>query len=41
MTSSTREIVPITLLDNVAVGNGQPGPVFKRLLALYQELKPS
>ena len=41
MTSSTREIVPITLLDHVAVGCGQPGPVFKHLLALYQELKPS
>lgn len=39
LTSSTREIVPITLLDGQPVGNGQPGPVTRRLLALYQELK--
>ncbi len=39
LTSSTREIVPITLLDGKPVGNGKPGPVTQRLLALYQELK--
>ncbi|MDE2260256.1 MAG: D-amino acid aminotransferase [Betaproteobacteria bacterium] len=39
MTSSTREIVPITLLDDQPVGNGLPGPLSKKLLSLYQELK--
>ncbi len=39
MTSSTREVVPVTTLDGQPVGNGRPGPVGKRLLALYQEQK--
>ncbi len=39
MTSSTREIVPITRLDGVPVGKGRPGPVTMRLLNLYQEYK--
>ena len=39
MTSSTREIVPITTLDGIPVGNGLPGPVSKKLLSLYQEQK--
>lgn len=39
LTSSTREIVPITALDGHPVGNGQPGPLTRQLLALYQELK--
>jgi D-alanine transaminase len=41
MTSSTREIVPITTLDGQPVGNGLPGPVGKKLLSLYQERKHS
>ncbi len=39
MTSSTREIVPITTLDGQPVGNGLPGPVSQKLLSLYQEQK--
>ena len=39
LTSSTREIVPITCLDGQPVGNGRPGPVTMRLLELYQEYK--
>ncbi|MHB8354539.1 MAG: D-amino acid aminotransferase [Burkholderiales bacterium] len=39
MTSSTREIVPITTLDGQPVGNGRPGPVSQKLLSLYQEQK--
>ena len=39
MTSSTREIVPITMLDGQPVGNGRPGPVSQKLLSLYQEQK--
>lgn len=39
MTSSTREILPITRLDDVAVGNGRPGPLAARMDALYQAFK--
>lgn len=39
LTSSTREVLPITVLDGVAVGSGQPGPLFKRMDALYQNYK--
>jgi len=41
MTSSTREIVPITMLDGQPIGNGRPGPVSQQLLSLYQEQKHS
>ena len=36
LTSATREILPITRVDGVAVGNGQPGPVYQRLIEAYQ-----
>jgi len=39
LTSSTREVLPITVLDGHRVGNGQPGPLFKRMDALYQQYK--
>ena len=39
LTSSTREVLPITVLDGMAVGSGQPGPLFKRMDALYQNHK--
>jgi len=39
LTSSTKEIMPITLLDNKPVGDGKPGEFFSRLHALYQEYK--
>lgn len=39
LTSSTKEILPVTQLDNVSVANGQPGPLFKSMLALYQDYK--
>ncbi len=39
LTSSTREVLPITLLDGQAVGNGAPGPLFQRMDALYQQHK--
>ena len=39
LTSSTREVLPITVLDGQPVGNGQPGPLFKRMDALYQSYK--
>ncbi|WP_292996025.1 D-amino acid aminotransferase [Nitrosomonas sp.] len=39
LTSSTKEIMPITLLDNNSVGNGKPGAMFTRLHVLYQQYK--
>jgi D-alanine transaminase len=39
LTSSTKEILPVTQLDGQAVADGNPGPLFRRLLALYQDYK--
>jgi branched-chain amino acid aminotransferase len=36
LTSSTREVVPITRVDGKPVGKGQPGPVTKQLLESYR-----
>ena len=41
VTSSTKEVLAVTQLDGKPVGRGQPGPVFKRVYALYQEFKRS
>jgi D-alanine transaminase len=39
LTSSTKEVLPITTIDGKPVGNGKPGAMFARLHALYQEFK--
>lgn len=39
LSSSTKEVLAITRLDGRTVGDGQPGPLFKRMYALYQEYK--
>jgi D-alanine transaminase len=39
MTSSTKEVLAITTLDNKPVGNGKPGMMFTRLYQLYQDFK--
>ncbi|WP_303902164.1 D-amino acid aminotransferase [Thiohalomonas denitrificans] len=39
VTSSTKEVVPVTRLDGVPVGNGRPGPVWERMVELYQAYK--
>ncbi|MEW5943273.1 MAG: D-amino acid aminotransferase [Pseudomonadota bacterium] len=39
LTSSPREIQPITALDGKPVGDGRPGPLFRRMHALYQHYK--
>ena len=39
LTSSTKEVLAITRLDDTPVGNGKPGPIFARLYALYQDYK--
>ena len=35
MTSSTKEILPITMLDGKPVGNGKPGPAARQMYAWY------
>jgi len=39
LSSSTREVLAITRLDGRPVGDGRPGPLFRRMHALFQELK--
>lgn len=39
VTSSTQEIVPITVLDGEKVGSGQPGPVWQQAVRSYQDFK--
>src|SRR5690606_20300793 len=35
LTSSTREVVPVTWVDGKPIGNGKPGAVFRALSADY------
>lgn len=37
MTSSTREVLPVTQIDGQPIGNGLPGPATKKLHSLYKE----
>ena len=39
LTSSTREVMPITSLDGQEIGDGKPGAMFARLYPLYQTFK--
>ena len=39
LTSSTKEVLPVTTLNGQAVGDGKPGPMFSRLHGLYQTFK--
>jgi len=39
LTSSTKEVLAIVRLDGKALGKGMPGPLFRRMYALYQEYK--
>ena len=39
LSSATKEVLPVTLLDGRAVGSGQPGPVCAQLMAGYNEAK--
>jgi len=39
VTSSSKEVFPIVTLDGRQIGNGKPGPVFRRMYQLYQEFK--
>ena len=39
LTSSTKEILPVTQLNDEPVGNGQPGPHWRDMLDRYQDYK--
>ncbi len=39
LTSSTKEILSVTQLDGELVADGKPGPLYQRLLTLYQDYK--
>lgn len=37
LTSSTREIMPVTRLDDKVIGHGHPGPIWQRMIKLFRE----
>ena len=39
LSSSTKEVIPVTQLDGLPVGEGKPGPLWQKVLELYQEYK--
>ena len=39
LSSSTKEILPVTQLDDKPMGNGKPGPIYEKLYSLYQVYK--
>lgn len=39
LSSATKEVLPVTLLDGQAVGSGRPGPVYAQLFAGYSDAK--
>jgi D-alanine transaminase len=39
VTSSSKEVFAIVTLDGKPIGDGKPGPVFRRMYQLYQEFK--
>ena len=39
ISSASKEVLPVVLLDGQPIGNGQPGPVFQRLYSAYQGAK--
>jgi len=39
ISSATKEVLPVTMLDGRPVGSGRPGPMYERLYAAYQAAK--
>jgi len=37
LTSSTKEIMPVTQLDDTVISNAQPGPAWQRMTQVYQD----
>lgn len=41
ITSSTKEVLAVTRLDGKPVADGKPGPLYQRMIGLYQDYKQS
>jgi len=41
ITSSSRDIMPITNIDGKTIGNGKPGPLWKQMLTYFRDYKDS
>jgi len=41
LTSSTKEILPVTYLDDQKIGDGAPGPMWHKMVDLFQAFKKS
>jgi len=41
LSSATKEVLAVTRLDDHAIGNGVPGPIYEKLYSGYQRLKQS
>jgi D-alanine transaminase len=39
LTSSTKEIMPVTQLDGRQIGDGKPGPIYRQMSKLYADYK--
>ncbi|WP_136413577.1 D-amino acid aminotransferase [Herbaspirillum sp. ST 5-3] len=39
ISSAGRELLPVVQIDDKRIGNGEPGPVFRKLYAAYQDAK--
>ncbi|MDH5444080.1 MAG: D-amino-acid transaminase [Gammaproteobacteria bacterium] len=39
LSSSTKEILPVTLLNQQPVGTGKPGPIWQKMYTIFQEYK--
>jgi D-alanine transaminase len=39
LSSATKEVLPVTRIDGQPVGNGAPGPIYKKLYEAYQAAK--
>ena len=37
LSSSTKEVLAVTTIDGKPVGDGRPGPLFRKMHALYQD----
>jgi branched-chain amino acid aminotransferase len=40
MTSTTREVVPVTKVDETSIGDGRPGPLTRRLMEAFRAYAP-
>jgi D-alanine transaminase len=41
LSSASKEVLAVVTIDGQSIGNGQPGPIYKKLYAAYQGTKPA